>query len=368
MAKVKIQGYVDEEGITEQEALDRALALVTILDDVNNKRFKEEVITKLYYITPVLGRIMVVVNEEDRVKLGVPTSVLANELITAFPLAKLPSNIVDYKELIVSIGSTLSLQEILDAAQRVADDSAAIVSPDKVSVVKLIDYNNANPSSLIMSSNFGNNKFLLNLVQTIITEGDPDSGFGVLVNSFGITLNQLNSIKLTDGTYRNLFVDSDGYIEILGPNTIVTSITELANNNSNPTVILKDNITATYSATGHNSTVALNIAGITKLKAIGYTNVSGWSGQNGAYCLCDNTIYGETSAVYALVANKGWGFSNTYNPNYDTFNETNMVTPGPGTFITGIGAQEGYNGRYSSAFNKGWGMSSIKVYVPSLLI
>jgi len=181
---IKINSFVDVSDKTETEALVNALSIVQAYDVVNNKNSKEAVITKLYYIVPVLGKIFVVINDEDKAFLGLSDNILANVLITDYPLVKVPSQIVEYREVIVKIGSTLTDTEILDAAQVVANRIALDVLPDKIPVIKVVNYNNSNPSKLVMPSIFGTNLFYTILIPDvealILNSGNPVAGETIL--------------------------------------------------------------------------------------------------------------------------------------------------------------------------------------------
>ena len=186
MAIVKIESYINNTNINEADALADALLMVNALDNVNNTKSTSGVVTKLYYITPILGRILVVINDEDKLSLGLTSNILANKLISEYPLAKLPANIVDYKELMVSFGSTLTDIQIFDAAQSVADNTTS--NSKKVTIVKVINYNTPEDSELVMSSTFGTHKFILNLNQTIINEGNTKLGSNILEGDLSMDL------------------------------------------------------------------------------------------------------------------------------------------------------------------------------------
>ncbi|RLA81430.1 MAG: hypothetical protein DRG78_09245 [Epsilonproteobacteria bacterium] len=191
---VKINSYVNTSDITEELALSSALTLVNAFDNVNESRFENGVITKLYYITPVLGKILVVVNDSDREVLGLASNVLSNVNISEYPLVKLPAQIIDYKELIIKLGSTLSAENILNAAQSIADEASIKSLPYKIPVVKVINYNNEDPSQLVMGSVFGDNIFTTNVV--IVNNGDAEAGDDIIENGEG--LNMSTDVMMSD--------------------------------------------------------------------------------------------------------------------------------------------------------------------------
>jgi len=156
---VKINSYIDIEDISEEEALNKANKMVQSYDLFNDSTSDSNVLTKLYYITPVLGRIMVLVSPKDKEVLNIESNVLMNTLISEFPLIKLPSQVLDYKELNIKKGSVLNPDEIFGVAQSIADKSSLEVLPYKITLVKIIDYNNSEPSNIVMSSLFDNNIF-----------------------------------------------------------------------------------------------------------------------------------------------------------------------------------------------------------------
>lgn len=179
MSVVKINTYVDTAVDTVETGLNKAMAIVNAYDNYNGESIEGDVITKLYYILPILGKILVVVNDEDRDTLGVTDNVLANTDISNYPLVKLPSQILEYKELIIKIGTVMSEQDILNAAQAIADSSSVSLLPYKIPIVKVINYNDVLPSTLILPSVFGDNKFL-STDSTLINNGDSTAGGVVL--------------------------------------------------------------------------------------------------------------------------------------------------------------------------------------------
>ena len=179
--KVIINSYININDVTEAEAIDLALEMVSERDTKNEQRAGEEVITKLYCVLPVLGKILVVVADSDKEILGVDSNVLANVNIAEYPLEKLPTQLIEYKELIIKKGSSLTDTNILNAGQSIANATALKVMPHKIPVVKVINYNNADVSSLVVPSVFGANVFTS--VSGIVNGGDADAGDGVIESS-----------------------------------------------------------------------------------------------------------------------------------------------------------------------------------------
>jgi len=203
MSIVKINSYVDAVTSTEEEALTKAMALVNGYDNVNNSMDSDNVITKLYYVTPVLGKILVVVNDEDRDELGVSDNVLSNVNISEYPLERLPSTIVDYKELIVKLGSSLTDTQILDAAQAIADETALTALPYKMPIVKIINYNTTDIGKLVIPSMF--NAGVFTSVSGVVNNGDSEAGQDVLDGNIDIDLTIETKIIASDGKAGDYF-------------------------------------------------------------------------------------------------------------------------------------------------------------------
>jgi len=184
MSVVKINSYVNTLNITEEEALTTAQSLVNGYDRVNNIINGENVITKLYYIVPTLGKIFVLVNDADKAELGVDSNIIANTNISEYPFVKLPSKIVNYKELIIKKGSDMTPENIVNVAQYMADKATAESYPYQIPVIKVINYNNNEPSYLTLPSMFNGNVFMVENIPagiaTTITDGDIESGLTII--------------------------------------------------------------------------------------------------------------------------------------------------------------------------------------------
>jgi hypothetical protein len=182
---VKINAYVEVKEITEAEAISDALVRVGNFDTINEASSGDLIVTKLYYIAPKLGKILIVVTETDRITLGVDSRILTNENIVDYPFAKLPPVISSYKELIVKKGSFLSEAQILDAGQAIVEKNSVKVLPNKIPVLKIINYNNNGVSQLVMPSIFNGNSFL-STDAVVVSSGNPDAGLDVLSSPFGV--------------------------------------------------------------------------------------------------------------------------------------------------------------------------------------
>jgi len=220
MSIVKINSYINIDDITEEEALNKANILVNNYDTINDSISGENVITKLYYIVPKLGKIIVVVNEDDKDILGVQDNVLANTNISDYPLVKLPSKIIEYKELIIKLGSILTNEQILNAAQAVADNTSIDSFPYKLPIVKIINYNNTDVSQLVVPSLFGSNTFLSS-DSTLINNGNASNGQDILEGNIGIDISIETKIMASDeGEYDyfgNSVAMSNDYIVVGSP-------------------------------------------------------------------------------------------------------------------------------------------------------
>ncbi len=176
---VKINAFVSNENLTEQEAIFQALNMV-VLKDAQNELSDKDVVTKLYFIAPKLGKILVVVNNADRDALGVTSNILANTNIADYPLERLPAQIIDYSELIIKLGTHMSGESILNIAQSMAEKSALRIMPFKIPVVKVINYNTDIQDFLVLPSAFGANIFT-NL-SGIVNNGDSAIGDFIIEN------------------------------------------------------------------------------------------------------------------------------------------------------------------------------------------
>ena len=223
---IKINSYVEVGDITEEAAIAAALEKVNSYDDINEATIGRDVVTKLYYIVPLLNKILVVVSESDRAALGVENVVLANTLITEYPFVKLPPIITDYTELIVRKGSFLNVEQIANAAQAIIEESASTALPDKIPVLKVINYNNQEPSQLVLPSIFGNNLFLSSDA-VVVNNGNAAAGGDVLDSPFGVVdldfgaSEELNSFQsgnsyASDQFGSTIAVSADGLVCIVG--------------------------------------------------------------------------------------------------------------------------------------------------------
>jgi len=172
--KVILNLHIDVNDINEETAIANAIEMVGRIDTMNEATVGEELVTKLYYIVPKLGKIIVVVNDADKDVLGVESNILANINIASYPLERLPAQMVAYKELIIKKGNDLSSEDILNAAQAIVD----AMPYDLVSVVKVINYNDDLPSKLVMQSIYGDNIF--SSVSGVVNNGDAEAGQDVI--------------------------------------------------------------------------------------------------------------------------------------------------------------------------------------------
>ena len=182
MLNIKIQGHVDTEIATVEEATTKALEIVENLDRVAS--YSKNVLTKLYFIVPKAGVIIVAISEDDKEVLKVDNQVLAVTQISEYPLTKLPEQLIVYKEVIANNESTFSFDELMNVAQAVTDNSDKKVMPKQITVTKVIDYRNDNPSTLVLNSAFGDNIFLSSDAD-ISNDGDADAGSSAISANFG---------------------------------------------------------------------------------------------------------------------------------------------------------------------------------------
>jgi len=203
---VKIVSRIDTDVTDEAQALNIAKTYVKNIDFVNDTVNGENIITKLYYIAPSIGKFFVLVTDEDAKLLGVSNSVLANENIKNYPYIKLPNKIIAYKELIIKVGQNLSDEKIKNLAQAIADDAFEKVKPYQIPVVKVINYN-TNESFIVMPSIFGDNVFVVDSNTVIQTDGDAEAGTNI-INTFYITTED-NGITWYTINYFSLGADND---------------------------------------------------------------------------------------------------------------------------------------------------------------
>jgi len=184
MLNIKIQGHVDISVPTVEEATAKALEIVENLDIVASNSVN--VLTKLYFIAPNAGVIVVAISEDDKEVLKVESQVLAVTKIKEYPLAKLPEQLVVYKEVIANNESTFSFDELMNVAQAVTDNSDEKVMPKQITITKVIDYRNDDPSTLVLNSAFGDNIFL-STDAIVSNNGDADAG--------SIAINDKNGVE-----------------------------------------------------------------------------------------------------------------------------------------------------------------------------
>jgi len=179
MIKIKINGFVDKEISTEEEAIAKAIEKVEKIDRMNS--YSKDVLTKLYFIAPKAGVIVVAISEDDKEVLKVDSQVLAVTQISEYPLTKLPNQLLVYKEVIANKHSMHSFDDLMNAAQAITDRSDENLNNKKITVTKVIDYRNDEPSTLVLNSVFGDNIFL-STDAVLNNSGDADAG-EVIVNS-----------------------------------------------------------------------------------------------------------------------------------------------------------------------------------------
>ena len=172
--KVIIKSHIDIVTENENEAVELAKNIVSGFDDVAERVSGEEIVTKLYYIVPKIGKILVVVDDEDREILGADSNVVASTNISSYPLEKLPSKILEYRELIIKKDSSISSDDMLNVAQAISEKTADEVFPVKLPIVKLINYRDEEASKLVIPSVFGEHIF--ESVSGVVNAGDADIG------------------------------------------------------------------------------------------------------------------------------------------------------------------------------------------------
>ena len=150
---IKIESYINSIIDNMNDAVFEALSKVDTFDKFNNDGSDNDIITKLYYITPKNNNIMVVCSEDDRLILGAESRILFSSDINEYPLYKLPSNIVKYKELIITKGNDINAEDIIIKAKEMADNELTN-NTYKLPLIKIINYNNTSPSYISLGSDF----------------------------------------------------------------------------------------------------------------------------------------------------------------------------------------------------------------------
>ena len=211
---IKINSYIDTELTTEESVLEKAKDLVKKLDRKNNLFTNEKIVTKLYYISPLIGKLYVLVTEEDAKILGLEKTILLNTNIKDYSYSKLPSKIIVYKELIIKKGQNITAEDELNLAQAIADKTFKEVSPFQLPIVKIINYND-DSTTIVLPSIFGNNVFRVDETVEVTTAGDSEAGqkaidnYVVTTEDNGITWYAIRHFSLgsdNDKNRRKFFV------------------------------------------------------------------------------------------------------------------------------------------------------------------
>lgn len=199
MPQVKINAFVDVDVTTVAEAESLATIQAEAMDASNEIRFGSAVVTKMYYVCPKVGKIIVTVSEADRVILKQDSVILSVMNIADYPLERLPSQIVDYKEFIVTKPSTLTEDDINNGAQYIAEQAAAKSMPFKIPVVKVINYNTQGLEKLVLPSMFGAATFLS--LSGISSSGDAGAGANIVAPILPIGYTVIQGSLLATGFY-----------------------------------------------------------------------------------------------------------------------------------------------------------------------
>ena len=183
MISIKIKAIINQYA-KEDTILNDAINYVTLMDGNYERIYNKDLITKIYYIAPHLNRMLVVVDNGDKETLKLDSNVLLDTKITDYPLVKLPSQIIDYKELIIKKDSELNEEEIKNAAQYMVDNEFSEVQPNLMPVVKVIDYRTEEPANQIyLPGVFGENLFEVTDSINLVTDGDSTSGEDTIKNA-----------------------------------------------------------------------------------------------------------------------------------------------------------------------------------------
>ena len=171
---VIIKSFVDTLHSEEENIKNNAITMVDSLDKEMEDVKGEDVITKLYYIAPLVGKIFVVVSKEDAKTLNIDSQILADRDIKDYPLERMPAKIIEYKELNIKKGNDIKLEDVVNVAQTIADETFEKVAPNKIPVVKILNYNGQAVKSLAMPSIFKDNVFYS--LSGVVANGDAEAG------------------------------------------------------------------------------------------------------------------------------------------------------------------------------------------------
>jgi len=171
---VIIKSFVDTLHSEEENIKNNAITMVDSLDKEMEDVKGEDVITKLYYIAPLVGKIFVVVSKEDAKTLNIDSQILADRDIKDYPLERMPAKIIEYKELNIKKGNDIKLEDVVNVAQTIADETFEKVAPNKIPVVKILNYNGQAVKSLAMPSIFKDNVFYS--LSGVVANGDAKAG------------------------------------------------------------------------------------------------------------------------------------------------------------------------------------------------
>ena len=136
---IKIESFIYTGDLSVDDCIEQAINMVNSKDNSNDEHYGD-VLTKLYYILPEHGKIIVVISDKDKIILEKDSNVLANTDINSYPFVKLPASIIEYKELIIKPSNQLDTTQILNIAQSIVDKASLEAFPYKIPTVKIINY------------------------------------------------------------------------------------------------------------------------------------------------------------------------------------------------------------------------------------
>jgi len=181
---VIIKSRIDTKTDNEVHAINIAKSFINAYDFINDDNDNENIITKLYYIVPKLGKIFILITEKDMKELGIKSQILDTISIKDFSYIKFPPKIILYKELIIKATdeySKYSLEDIKNFTQVIVNDMSEKTFPYKIPILKVIDYNTSK-TFIILPSIFGDNVFKTDENIEVFTDGDIEKGKILLEN------------------------------------------------------------------------------------------------------------------------------------------------------------------------------------------
>jgi hypothetical protein len=172
MIEVKVGCYI-ERTLTSTEFIN-ANRHIELADELKSANHIST--CKMYSFIAADQKLIVSITEEDRVDLGLTSSIVGNFDLATYPLGNLHKSITRTYEIMVRADSELATdyETAVDMAQAQADQFLN-EDPTKLPIVKLVDYKFNQPTILILPSVFN---LIITEVSLPITDRSGDRGRG----------------------------------------------------------------------------------------------------------------------------------------------------------------------------------------------